>query len=48
MARIYSPLHEGESVDSVFTRKNVVILIVESFGREYIGAFNKDLEGGKV
>ena len=47
MARIYSPLHEGESVDSVFTRKNVVILIVESFGREYIGAFNKDLEGGK-
>ena len=47
MARIYSPLHEGESGDSVFTKKNVVILIVESFGREYIGALNKDLEGGK-
>ncbi len=29
------------------TPKNVVILIVESFGREYIGALNKDLEGGK-
>ena len=28
------------------TPKNVVILIVESFGREYIGALNKDLEGG--
>jgi phosphoglycerol transferase MdoB-like AlkP superfamily enzyme len=28
-------------------KKNVVVLIVESFGREYIGALNKDLEGGK-
>ena len=27
--------------------KNVVILIVESFGREYIGALNKDLEQGR-
>ena len=26
--------------------KNVVVLIVESFGREYIGALNKDLENG--
>jgi phosphoglycerol transferase MdoB-like AlkP superfamily enzyme len=26
---------------------NVVILIVESFGREYIGALNETLEGGK-
>lgn len=28
-------------------KKNVVILIVESFGREYIGALNHDLEGGR-
>jgi phosphoglycerol transferase MdoB-like AlkP superfamily enzyme len=28
-------------------KKNVVILIVESFGREYIGALNKDLDGGR-
>ena len=27
--------------------KNVVILIVESFGREYIGALNKTLENGR-
>ena len=27
--------------------KNVVILIVESFGREYIGFYNRDLDGGK-
>lgn len=26
------------------TPKNIIILIVESFGREYIGALNKDLE----
>ena len=30
-----------------FTRKNVVVLIVESFGREYIGALNKALENGQ-
>ena len=29
------------------TPKNVVILIVESFGREYIGALNKSLENGQ-
>lgn len=27
-------------------RKNVVILIVESFGREFIGAYNESLDGG--
>ena len=53
MEAIFSPIHSGASRasglsgDSVFTPKNVVILIVESFGREYIGALNKDLEGGK-
>ena len=35
------------SGDSIFSRKNVVILIVESFGREYIGALNKTLENGQ-
>ena len=51
MEAIYSPVHHPIdprlSSDSSFTRKNIVILIVESFGREYIGALNKDLEGGK-
>lgn len=44
---IYSPVHTlplGEvRCDSA---KNIVILIVESFGREYIGAYNEHLEGG--
>ena len=37
----------GASGDSAFTPKNVVILIVESFGREYIGALNQTLENSQ-
>ena len=56
---IYSPIHQpdivtndsvdSDSVDSdtTFVKKNVVILIVESFGREYIGALNRSLDGGR-
>ena len=39
--------YSGLSTDSTFTPKNVVILIVESFGREYIGALNKTLENSQ-
>ena len=43
---VYTPLHVP--ADSVaMTPRNVVVLIVESFGREYIGALNHDLDGGK-
>lgn len=43
---IYSPLHEPS--DTLKARKkNVVVFIVESFGREYIGGFNKWLDGGR-
>ena len=45
MEAIYNPVHVPN--DSVpMTKKNVVVLIVESFGREYIGALNKTLENG--
>ena len=48
MERIYTPIHyPSQTSDSSFTRKNVVVLIVESFGREYIGALNKTLENGR-
>ncbi len=43
---IYSPIHTP-SDSLVKRRKNVVVIIIESFGREYIGGFNKWLEGGK-
>ena len=46
MAAIYAPLHTpSDTVPMV--RKNVVVLIVESFGREYIGALNPSLENGR-
>ena len=54
MEAVYSPVHNPSQTsatsttsDSSFTRKNVVILIIESFGREYIGALNKTLENGR-
>ena len=55
---IYSPLHNAsagtqETADSLGTKTfnalhghNVVVLIVESFGREYIGKYNETLDGG--
>ena len=54
---VYSPIHNPSQTSlasdssltsqTSFTRKNVVILIVESFGCEYIGALNKTLEQGR-
>ena len=46
MQSVYTPIHFPK--DSLqMNKKNVVILIVESFGREYIGSLNKTLESGK-
>ncbi len=50
---IYSPVHTGDSNNepgihrNPMSPRNVVILIVESFGREYIGALNHDLDNGQ-
>lgn len=43
MEQIYTPVH-NVSDTIAFTPKNVVVLIVESFGKEYIGTFNRNLE----
>ena len=43
---IYSPIHHPSDT-LVKRKKNVVVIIIESFGREYIGGFNKWLDGGK-
>ena len=49
--KLYQPIHNATAdttaTSSVAKRKNVVVLIVESFGREYIGGYNKQLDGGK-
>lgn len=43
--QIYYPVHTPS--DSLTLRKkNVVVLILESFGREYIGAYNTQLDDG--
>lgn len=44
---VFSPIHKNDSTATPMRKKNVVVLIVESFGREYIGALNKELEGGR-
>ena len=46
MLSYYSPIHQP-APGTVMKKKNVVVLIVESFGREYIGSLNRDLDGGK-
>ena len=46
MESIYSPIHIPADTLQM-SKKNVVVLIVESFGREYIGALNRSLENGK-
>lgn len=42
---LYNP-HHIPSGDGKISGENVVVIILESFGREYIGALNKDLEDG--
>ena len=43
MAQVYTPVHVPSDTLPMM-KKNVVVLIVESFGREYIGALNRTLE----
>ena len=47
---IYTPVHlpAGDltvSSDSIANKKNVVIIILESFGKEYFGSLNKEILG---
>lgn len=46
LARIYSPIHNPVR-KGMMREKNIVIMIIESFGREYIGGFNKEVLGEK-
>jgi phosphoglycerol transferase MdoB-like AlkP superfamily enzyme len=42
---LYNP-HYTPLKTKPFTNDNIVIIILESFAREYIGSLNRDLEGG--
>lgn len=44
LENIYSPQHTPAN-DSAFIEKNVVVFILESFGKDYIGAYNPGREG---
>ena len=46
MEQVYSPVHLPADTLAML-KKNVVVLIVESFGREYIGSLNDTLEDGR-
>lgn len=41
LEKLYSPLHTPAN-DSTFIKKNVVVFILESFGKDYIGAYNPE------
>jgi phosphoglycerol transferase MdoB-like AlkP superfamily enzyme len=45
LAEIYDP-HYVPKISGPFRNDNIVIIILESFAREYIGALNKDLDNG--
>ena len=44
--KLYNPIHNPRP-DSTFKSLNIVIILVESLGKESIGGLNKDLLGGK-
>lgn len=45
MEQVFSPVHNTKPAEA-FKPLNVVVLILESFGKEYTGFFNKDLDNG--
>ena len=44
MATVFNPIHQPQRRHE-FRNKNVVVIIIESFGREYIGAYNHHIPG---
>jgi hypothetical protein len=43
--KVYTPEHHP-SDSAVFVKNNVVVIILESFSKEFFGTFNKEKEGG--
>lgn len=46
MTAVFNPIHQPQ-LRHEFQKKNVVVIIIESFGREYIGAYNHHIPGYK-
>lgn len=47
MAKVFNPIQTAAATTPAYPRKNVMVIILESFAREHFGYFNKNLEGGK-
>jgi len=45
LKEIYSPIHQADTTNN-FNNKNVVVFIIESMGKEYIGSLNKNIDNG--
>lgn len=48
LAKHMTPVHEGREADFLpngYGNLNVVVIILESFSKEYIGFYNRDIEG---
>jgi len=45
LAQLYQPIHQGNDT-AAFKKLNVVFLIIESLGKEHVGALNKDQLNG--
>lgn len=45
LSAIYNPIHQPDTIGA-FKPLNVVLLIIESLGKEHIGVLNKDLDKG--
>lgn len=43
---VYTPVYQPDRVGEGFKEMNVMIIILESFSREYFGFYNQDLENG--
>ncbi|MBN2616182.1 MAG: sulfatase-like hydrolase/transferase [Bacteroidales bacterium] len=46
LKQIYSPIHPAHT-SGAFKPLNVVVLIMESFAKEYVGAYNRNLDHGE-
>lgn len=46
LAKEFSPIQTIQTT-APFQKKNVMVIILESFAREHFGVFNKNLDGGK-
>ena len=45
LEQVYTPVHAADT--GGFRKLNVVVIILESFGREYFGVYNSDLDSGR-